>query len=146
MSHIGGYMALLHTLIAKLTANYSADFTYIYSPSKSKNTQSDDTDFGIGRYKVYCLICISFALLILIIRLQNEKYSRIRSFMRMMGMNDRSYYISHFVFFAVYSFAVAVFMTAFGKALFLKKVNVLIIFVQCYLMLMSVFFFALLTK
>jgi len=141
-------MPLLYSSIAKIVTNEYAQFTYIFSPSIAKDVESAATlrKSLPGTCKVYYFICITFALLTLIIRLQREKHSKIRSFMRIMGMSDSSYYISHLIFFAAYSFGIAILMTVFGKVFYLKKVNVLIIFIQCYLMLMSVFFFALLSK
>jgi len=145
---VGGYIPLLNSIIPKMADVGNLEFTYLFSPSKSKYKENRKTFENTSPImcKAYCLIFIIFLLLTLIVRLQNEKHSRIRSFMRMMGMSDSPYYISHFISFPVFSFSIAILTTVFGKALYLKRVNTIIIFIQCYLMLMSVFFFALFSK
>ena len=86
------------------------------------------------------------SLVFLVSRLQTEKTNKIRDYLRMMGMQDTSYYLSYFIFLLITSFFVSAAITGGIAYSFAKKTNILILWITCYGIVLTIFPFAIIFK
>jgi len=138
-----------------VTNNSKTAISYLITPSSSKeytirSDLADSMDLQSTFTSMNAILFFFLSTLItldyLISRMQVEKCSKMRNFMRMMGMSDTFYYMSYFIFHALSSLLLSLLITAIARLLLFPGTNIVLIFIQTYLMLLNVFFFALLIK
>ena len=95
---------------------------------------------------VYVIVGATLALQFLIVRMQTEKVNKIRDFMRMMGMADTPYYLSCFLFYGASSLIMTILLTLAVTLLALTNTSFIVLFIDIYLLMMTVFPFAVLVK
>lgn len=145
---LGDYQALLDSIIVKYELGGNSGLAYYIAPSFTKDHVKDDlgADFRAFFAMLYFLLCATITMVYLLSRLQVEKCARTRDFMRMMGMKDTPYYMSYFIFHAITSFILAWIITILARFIIFTDANIIVIFIQIYLILLNAFFFALLMK
>lgn len=149
MRDLGGYQAVIDSVIAKMALNDTeAGITYLIAPSTSKPHVHDQMT-ATGRatiVTIFFLLCGIISLISLLSRMQTEKTTRMRDFMRMMGMSDTSYYLSHFIFYATSSLLLSAVISLVARLELFANTYFALLFIQTYLMLLNVFAFAVLFK
>ena len=146
---IGGFQTIIDSVITKIALNDDkAGITYLISPSMGTEYTYDSMGTELRAYTLmgFYLLCTLMTLLSLISRMQVEKTTKMRDFMRMMGMNDTPYYLSHFIFHAIFTFFLSILTAIIANALLLCNVNYFVLLIQTYLIYLNVFFMALLAK
>jgi len=146
---IGGFQTIIDSVITKIALNNDdAGITYLISPSMGTEYTHDrlGTQMRIYLLMGLYLLCTIMTLLSLVSRMQVEKTTKMRDFMRMMGMNDTPYYLSHFIFHAIFTFFLSILTATIAKTLLLSNVNYVVLFIQTYLIYLNLFFIALLAK
>lgn len=146
---LGGYQAVIDSVIAKMALNdVNAEITYLISPASVKPYVNDKMTAG-GRALIviiFFLLCTTISLVFLLSRMQTEKTTRMRDFMRMMGMHDTAYYTSHFIFYAITSLFLAAMISLVARLELFANTYYALLFIQTYLMLLNVFSIAVLFK
>lgn len=148
INEFGGYQVLIDSIISQMVIGSEGGITYLVTPSTRKahliNAMPAEAQTFLAA--MFLLFCTTITLFYLIARMQAEKISRMRDFMRMMGMNDTPYYLSYFIFHTISSFLLAIVVSIIAKWRMFENVNFVTIFIQIFLMLLSMFFFAVLVK
>jgi len=147
---IGGFQTIIDSVITKIVLNNNSDagITYLISPSMGTDYIED---YGVTEIRTYLLmgfylLSTVMTLLSLVSRMQVEKTTKMRDFMRMMGMNDTPYYLSHFIFHAIFTFFLSILTAIIARTLLLRNVDYVVVLIQTYLIYLNVFFMALLAK
>jgi len=146
---IGGFQTIIDSVITKIALNDDkAGITYLISPSMGTDYIHDSVGAEVRTYLLmaFYLLCTIMTLLSLVSRMQIEKTTKMRDFMRMMGMNDTPYYLSHFIFHAIFTLFLSILTATIAKTLLLSNVNYVVLLIQTYLIYLNVFFMALLAK
>ena len=146
---IGGFQTIIDSVITKIALNNSdAGITYLISPSMGTDYIHDHIGTKLRTYLLmgFYLLCTIMTLLSLVSRMQVEKTTKMRDFMRIMGMNDTPYYLSHFIFHAIFTLFLSILTAIIARTLLLRNVDYVVVLIQTYLIYLNVFFMALLAK
>jgi len=128
--------------------NTEAELTYLISPSAIKPYVQDKMS-SVGRELIVTIFFILSMLIILVCllsRMQTEKRSKMRDFMRTMGVSDTCYYLSYFIFHAICSLLLAAMIALVARLELFANTYYALLFIQAYLMLLNTFTFAVLIK
>jgi len=120
-------------ILKKESKNNDAQISYAYVPMMYKEYEDDLfgmlTDFLLG---YFFLLSVLLPLITLIGKFMNDKISRMRESMKLMGINDSTYFISYFLFYAILQFLVS-----FGCAAIIKNT----LFPKSNYLILAIFFF-----
>ena len=140
---------ITESIITKLiSGDNNASITYGIIPMMSDpfNHDSFPVEIGAILLTIYPIFCGAITLIYLISRMQLEKNSKMRDFMRMMGMNDTPYYFSYFIIHFIISALASSIITAVIKISFELNICLGILYIQIFLIYINIFFFAILLK
>ncbi len=146
---IGTFQAMIDSLISKAeTKNQSTFVEYAYAPMKqaayTKNLVPDVT--FVNSIGMLGIMAGALSLYYLVARLQTEKVNKIRDFMRIMGMKDCPYYLAYFIFQLAAALPPSLMIAILTSTIAFKNTNVFIIWLSGYMILLSIFPFAIIVK
>ena len=148
LKYVGTFQIYIESIIAKLVANKEISIDYLVSPMHTPTYKASSAGAAVSSIKIsmYFIICTAILMVMLITRMQIEKNMKIREFMRIMGMSDTTYYLSYIISYMITGLITSLIMTACLRILYLGKTNVLILFIEIYLIVLNGFTYTLVIK